>query len=381
MKQKYKVSRPYVLGTNPTKWVVGKGKTMAKMMNRNKNIDIVWGGGGMELFLAPSCDGGMELLDYKFDYDRIHKKCGGKCYYISRSGGSGKGYIDTLGDLTPVGYYRVDTVNNEFQYPVEVAEGISIMLPYASHQADKGEILHNYPVVIMVGEDAIVYCGFYTNMNDVLSTILSGQELKQEPRILKRTFVNTKSYWKKEVELKFYNLFGRSYYPWEFTTELLKDCTVYYPDERIHSIFRISTCEDGTLVRTTRIGQTLYASEVLKGDPCENVTEPISGWELAETNMLYKVRENNVYIVGWELADAAYQKKVERLSHFIPNSEAEKFKCFVLEHLPKSKYVEFELTVPKLLFFLNKEKQFANVRKGIAKKGTGGCPCNCKAVP
>mgnify|MGYP007010955267 FL=1 len=26
MKQKYKVSRPYVLGTNATKWVVGKGK-------------------------------------------------------------------------------------------------------------------------------------------------------------------------------------------------------------------------------------------------------------------------------------------------------------------------------------------------------------------
>ena len=36
--------------------------------------------------------------------------------------------------------------------------------------------------------------------------------------------------------------------------------------------------------------------------------------------------------------------------------------------MPSSKYVEFEITVPKLLFFLNKEKQFANVRKGIATK-------------
>ena len=344
---------------------------MANYMNRNnsKHIELSWGDGGTDLFLAP-CDSGLEILDYEYDFGRIHEKCGGKCYYQSRSGYSGAGFIEQYADLTRVGYYRIDTVHNEFQYPVQLTDEVSIMLPYVSHECDKRSTLENNPVVIMVGNSTIIYCGFYTNMNDVLSTLLSGQELKQEPRILKRTFVNTKSYWKsaEEVELKFYNLFGRSYYPWEFATELLKDCTVYYPNERIHSIFRISTCEDGTLVRTTRIGQTLYASEVLKSDPCESVTEPISGWELAETNMLYKVRENEVYIVGWKLAKTAYEKKMERIARFIPASEAAEFKSFVKEHLPSTKYVEFETTVPKLLFFLNKEKQFANVRKGIATK-------------
>jgi len=342
-------------------------------MNRNrKHIDLSWGDGGTDLFFAP-CDGGFEILDYEYDFGRIHEKCGGKCYYQSCSGCSGAGYIEQYADLTRVGYYRVDTVHNEFQYPVHLTDEVSIMLPYVSHESDKRSTLENNPVVIMVGKSTIIYCGFYTNMNEVLTTLLSGEELKQEPRILKRTFVDTKSYWKsaEEVELKFYNLFGRSYYPWEFATELLKDCTVYYPDERIHSIFRISTCEDGTLVRTTRIGQTLYAAEVLESDPCEKVHEAFPGWEFAGTNMtnmLYKFRENDVYIVGWELADVAYQKKIERIARFIPASEAAEFKSFVKEHLPSTKYVEFEITVPKLLFFMNKEKQFANVRKGIATK-------------
>ena len=341
---------------------------MANVNRRNKKIGLSWGYGGTDLFLAP-CDGALAVLDYEFDTDRIHEMVGGKCYYHSRSGYSGAGFIEKYGDLTPVGYYRVDTAYNEFQYPVEIADDISLMLPYASHQKDKWDTLSNYPVVITVGKDTIIYCGFYTNMTSVLTALLSGEEIKQEPHILKKTFVDTESYLKSsnEVEIKFYNLFGWSIYPWEFV-KLPINYVVYYPNERIHSIFHISDLQDGTLVRTTRIGQTLYASSVLKGDPCENVTEPISGWELAGPNMLYKLRENEVYIVGWELAEAAYEKKVERIARFIPDSEAAEFKSFVKAQLPSSKYVEYELTVPKLLFFLNKEKQFANVRKGIAKK-------------
>lgn len=343
---------------------------MANYNRRNNNIELSWGSGCTDLFLAPCEDGGLQLLDYEFDFDRIHEMCGGRCYYQSCSGASGAGYIEKYASLTRVGYYRVDTVHNEFQYPEKLNDEISIMLPYSSHESDKRKTLETNPVVIMIGDNTIIYCGFYTNMNEILATLLSGQELQQEPNILKRNFVNTKSYWKssREVELKFYSMFKRSYYPWEFATDLLKDCTVYYPNERIHNIFRISTCEDGTLVRTTRIGQTLYATEVLKSDPYENVTEPISGWELAETNLLYKVRESEVYIVGWELAQKAYDKVVERVARFIPSSEAEEFKKFIREHLPSEKFVEYEVTVPKLLFFLNTEKQFAAIRKGIAKK-------------
>lgn len=342
---------------------------MAESKKNKKSIDLAWGDGDTCLFLAP-CKDGFEVLDYEFDFDRIHKRCGGKCYYQSVSGYSGAGYIKEYADLTRVGYYRVDTVHNDFHTPVKLTDEVSIMLPYVSHEEYKRKTLETNPVVIMVGKSTIIYCGFYTNMNEVLTTLLSGEELKQEPRILKRPFVDTRAYWKKngEVELKFYNLFGYSFYPWEFATELLEDYAVNYPDERVHSIFRISTCKDGTLVRTARIGQMLYAAEVLENDPCEGVSQAIPGWEFADTNMLYKVRENEVYVVGWELAQKTYDKRVERFARLIPDNEVKDFKNFVKGYLPSAKYVEFELTVPKMLFFLNKEKQFADVRKGIAKK-------------
>lgn len=344
---------------------------MANTRKNGNHIDLSWGAGTTELFLAPYEDGGFVLLDYEYDFERIHKKCGGRCYYQSHSGYSGDGYIERYADLTRVGYYRVDTAynDNESQYPVEVAEGISLMLPYVAHQIDKNETLEKNPVVIKVGDSTVIYCSFFINMNEVLSILLSGQELKQEPRMLKRTFIDTKCLESKEVEIEFYNLFGYSHYPWEFVTDLLKDFMLYYPDEQIHKILRISKCEDGTLVRTTKIGGALYATEILRNDPCENVTEATQGWKFAETNMLYKLRENEVYIVGWEVADVAYEKKIKRFAErLLQPSETEEFETFVKGKLPSSKYIEFEVTVPKLLFFLDKEKQFANVRKGIAKK-------------
>lgn len=336
-----------------------------------KNIELSWGSGDTTLFVAPCNEGGLMLLDYEFDYDQIHEKCGGRCYYQSRSGASGAGYVYSYADMIPVGYYRVDTAYNEWHSPVEIYDEISIMFPYMSYQQDKQETLENNPVVIRVGENTLIYCGYYTNMNQVLTTLLSGEELHGEPQVLKRTFVKKDCWGRRyedDVEIRFYNLFGHTFYPWEFLTDVIKDSSVYYPEERVHSIFRISKYEDGTLVRTSRIGQSLYATKILEADPCEHVDVAIPGWELAETNMLYKLREKEVYIIGWELAKPAYDKVIERVTRFIPSSEAEEFKNFVREHLPSYKYVEFEVSVPKLLFILNKEKQFADIRKGIAKK-------------
>ena len=341
------------------------------MANKIKktNIDLGWGDGGTELFLTP-VKGGLEVLDYEFDYDRIHKMCGGRCYYRSCSGYSGAGYIEKLGDLTRVGYYRVDTVHNEWQYPEEVEYGLKIMLPYATHEECKEETLENYPVVILLGEDAVIYCNFYENMNVVLADILAGRELQGKPKKLKKKFVDTSSYYKRvdEVEIKFYNFFGYASYPWEFVGELLKDYEVDYPKEWLHRMCHLSKCDDGTLVRTCKIANRLYATEVLEKDPLENLEKEISGWGFLETNMVYKVRKNDVHIIGWKIAEEAYGKRIERMSRFIPTAEKADFTSFVKEHLPDTKYVDFEETVPKLLFFLEKEKVLTNVRKGIAKK-------------
>lgn len=348
---------------------------MAKYMerrNNNKRIEVRWGGGDTTLFFAPH-DGSVELLDYEYDYEWIHEECGGMLYYQSRSGASGAGYIEKTEKLVPVGFYRVDTAYNDWHCPVGLTDEVSIMLPYVSHERDKKDTLEKYPVVIIVGKTTIIYCGFYTNMNEILRKVLSGEKMGFEPRILKRKFFNTNPYhywiYEEVVELEFYNLFGYSFYPWEFVTAILEDYKVQYPEELVYRIFHLSTSSDGKLVRTVRIGQQLYAVEALDTDPLEK-GESIPGWETADTHIMYKVRENDVYIVGWELAKEAYEKKVERIARFFPEAEGEEFKNFAKNSIPSVKYIEFELNVPKLLFFMYKGEQLAKVRKGIAHKVT-----------
>lgn len=339
------------------------------MMNKKNNgIDVAFGGGASSLFLAP-VDGGFELLDYEFDSERIHQIGGGRQYYQSCSGYSGAGYLTHYGELIPVGYYRVDTALNDHQFPVNLTDEISIMFPYVSHGSDVQSTLENNPVILQVSNDTIIYVDFYTNMNEVLETLLSEEELPQEARILKKRFYNGYSQQEEEVELKFFNLFGeRSYYPWEFATDLLAPYCIYEPKERIHQIFRVTEREHGEWVKGCKIGQKFCSEELLKEDPCLEMKEAPKGWQLADTNLVYKVHEDHVYIVGWVLAEAAYQKKAKRLARLMPEAEAVDFTNFIEDNCSHGKYVEFELTVPKLLFFLDKEKQFAKVRKGIAKK-------------
>ena len=340
---------------------------MAKRSAKN-NISLGWGAGDTDLFFAPSKNGSVELLDYEYDHEKIHEMCGGRLYYTSWSGCSGAGYIKKWGELTRVGYYRVDTAYNEWQYPVNLSDEVSIMLPYQSHTEDKTDILENNPVVIRVGRNTLVYCHYYDNMCEVLSKLLAGEKLKEEPRTLTRTFVDVQRRYERVVELKFYDFFGWSYNPWEFVTDLFAESNIAHAGERLYELFHLAKCENGMLVSTTRIAGALYASKILEQDPCKALTESIAGWKVAGSQMAYRLYENEVHIVGWEDAETAYGKRIERVARFIPDAEKESFRAFLKENLNFTKYVEFEIVVPKLLFFLNKEKQYAEVKKGIARK-------------
>lgn len=339
---------------------------MAKRNEKN-NISLGWGSGETDLFLTPSEGGSVELLDYEYDYEKIHQMCGGRLYYRSWSGCSGTGYIRKWGELTRIGYYRVDTAYNEWQYPVKLSDEVSIMLPYQSHTEDKTDILENNPVVIRVGRNTLVYCHYYDNMREVLSKLLAGEKLKEEPRTLTRTFVDVQRRYERVVELKFYDFFGWSYNPWEFVKDLFAESKIY-AGERLYELFHLAKCENGMLVSTTRIAGALYASKILDKDPCEALTESIAGWEVAGSQMAYRLYENEVHIVGWESSEPAYEKRIERVARFIPDADKEGFKAFLKENLNFTKYVEFEIVVPKLLFFLNKEQQYAEIKKGIARK-------------
>lgn len=322
--------------------------------------------------MAPTEDGNVELLDYEYDYEKIYNMCGGRLYYSSMSGCSETGHIKNCGELIRVGYYRVDTTYNEWQYPVKLSDDVSIMLPYQSHIEDKKGLLENNPVVLRVGRNTLIYCHYYNNMCEVLSKLLTGQALEEQPRILKKTFVDVRencSRYEKVVKLKFYDFFGWSYNPWEFVTDLFSESIISYPGERIYELFHLAKCKDGTIVRTTRIGgSALYATEILPEDPCEALTDSIAGWKVGGPNMAYRLYESEAHIVGWENSETAYDKEIERVARFIPDADKEGFKAFLKENLNFTKYVEFEITDPKLLFFLNKKQQYAEVKKGIARK-------------
>ena len=351
----------------------------------NKKFDskkLGWGNGESTLFLLYSENGTWEVLDYEYDYERIHEECGGRCYYISRSGNSGSGFIKKFGRLIPVGYYRVDTVYNEHHSPIEVGEDIKLMLPYVTHEERKEETLYNYPVVIMQGCRTIIYVGFYTNMNEVLDLLLRGEDLIQEPQILRRSFVNPEDLWErqKDEEINFFNLFGeRSYNPWEFATELLEDYIVYPSDDRIHRIFHIAKSKSGKFVSISRIANTYYAREFLEEDPCEKVTHPFYGWEIEEPNLLYKLQEKQVYIVGWKDRATEYMRKTDQVARFLTEEEAKGFKKRIkalLENEPR--YVEYELEIPKMRFFMKEKEDCKAVWKGISSKVRSEVFCELK---
>lgn len=54
-----------------------------------------------------------QFFSYEEDASELHDKFGGKQYYESRTGLSGAGYLESLGDLIPFGWYRTDIRRDE----------------------------------------------------------------------------------------------------------------------------------------------------------------------------------------------------------------------------------------------------------------------------
>lgn len=275
--------------------------------------EIGWGNGCSTLFLAPAEDGGFVLYDYEFDYEKIHQLCGGMNYYQSRSGDTGEGYITKLDELIKVGFYRVDTKYNDFQFPEDIGNGYSMMLPYATHMEYKDTILAQNPVVIKDG-NRIIFCSYYDNMCEIVMNLFTQQKLEKSPRILKRNFYDVEYDETYEQEIMFYNMFGYCrQYPWEFCKEYLKrfECEEY-ENERLHSLFNIVE-KDGNLYTTTRIAGRKYYTGVLKENTFADLKEDFCnqhGWKL-EDGIIYKYKEKDVFVFGFVDYSALYKKMLQ----------------------------------------------------------------------
>ena len=341
-----------------------------------EKINVAWGEGGTDLFLNPTESGSFELLDYEYDTQKVHSIGGGRVTYKSQSGLTGNGFIKRLGTLIPVGYWRVDTVYHD-QYPVSVDKenDLKVMIPYQTHEPDKDSILRDYPVVILWGEDKIVYCEF-KQLTKILKKILLGEFSEEGGRLLTKKLLRSTPYTRKEpeeVKLHFYNLWGwkRPYpWPWEFTYELLDGFQLlprYGSDvnEEI-SILRIARDANGDLIRYTSISGVRYGEEIVPEEVLFNGETPIRGWELGKPYTLYRVRNDDVHIVAWTPLRRKLPGIIESFARCYPKGEAELIRG-LLEKINNS-YEEYELSINKLLFFGDEEKWFKEAQKGLNRK-------------
>jgi hypothetical protein len=133
----------------------------------SKRIELNWGGGDFSVALNLK-DG--QLHAYKGS-EQFHGEFGGKCYYTSRSGASGAGFINASPFVRSVSTYRTDSSFIEFpneQYLGHTVGDITVVAPidYRAHS-----IPGDYPVIVKDGNGNITFLDGYS-----LLSILTGKE-------------------------------------------------------------------------------------------------------------------------------------------------------------------------------------------------------------
>lgn len=264
-------------------------------------INIAFGSGCTELFLKYE-NGAPRVLDYEYDYAEIHKICGGRQYYTSRSGLSGDGWLQSYRNLIPVGYYRTDVAHFDWQNPVEVADGISVMLPYQAHNPEKR--WWAYPVVVTRAVesydergDVIVYTTLERLAEVVKALHLGKEENIGEIREYSKTFTDEHGYTTK-VSFKFINIWGdRSFNPWNFMTCKLQKfiCDEW---EGVWGVFGLTRMGENSYCRKHWLAGQYYRGEYLEGLTDEIFEE--GGEALA------------VFVPDWEIVDGTAARKSTR---------------------------------------------------------------------
>lgn len=349
--------------------------------------EVSWGSGSSDLFLQIE-NKKLVILDYEYDTNRLHELCGGYNYYSSRSGASGAGYFTNLGSLLPLGTYRTDTVHNDWQCFLPIGKinntVVSVAIPYESHLRDKDNLLnYSSPTIIKFGT-TVVYCDFYRNFIDLLSLILSGEDLPDKYELKKDGYIYpcrghhtmTKIFskinvWNAPVEdlvtLEFYNFCSmeKTPNPWEFLSGDLSEYSASTSEEVMYRLLGVEQLTDDTFARVLRFDTRSFRGSLIHGDPLET-GELTAGWKRLADDVIirYYDKSNSVHLVSYELAKVAYEKMVRRLAYRL--GEGDEFIKYVSNS--ESKYVEYELEIPKVLWLIDQNGRLAELRKGLAAK-------------
>mgnify|MGYP000868309211 FL=1 len=347
--------------------------------------DYSWGHGYTDLFLL--LEGQTpKILDVKSDRNELHAMCGGRTTYVSRSGDSGEGFLTQLGQLIPIGSWRVDTRHNhDYQFFASVGrtideyeEEVLVAIPYVSHEENKQDTLKKHPVVIKVGRK-VIYCDFFINFVQTLKAVLLGGDLPEFEgcRKVKKTFQKTFTFvnedewgdiWTEEenFEIEFYNLSQNKETPnpWSFFRDELIRYKVPYKQPRIFELLGVEKLEDNKFIRTINIDGSKYRGGLLEGNPLET-GELTAGWQQIAKDVLVRFYNNEkVHLLAYASKEV-YAKKIHRLAQKM--GEGEEFIEF-LESAHQGEYKEFEQVVPKALYMLDNTNLIARLRKDLADK-------------
>ena len=346
---------------------------------KNHEKNFYWGHGSTDLFLL--LEKTPKILDVEFDREELHNLCGGRTTYVSRSGDSGEVFLTQLGQLIPIGSWRVDTRHNhDYQFFASVGrtideyeEEVLAAIPYVSHEEDKQDTLEDNPVVIKVGRK-VIYCDFFTNFVQTLKAVLLGGDLPEFEgrRKVKKTFQKTfthvdKDDWEEEqnFEIEFYNLSQNKETPnpWSFFREELVKYQMFYRQPRIFELLGVEQLPDDKFVKVINIDGTKYRGELLEGNPLDT-GELTAGWQRIAEDVLIRYYDNEAHLLAYTSKEV-YTKKIHRLAQKM--GEGEEFIEF-LESAHQGEYEEFELLVPKALYMLDGTNLIAKIRKDLANK-------------
>ena len=324
-------------------------------------------------------------MDVESDRNELHAMCGGRTTYVSRSGDSGEGFLTQLGQLIPIGSWRVDTRHNhDYQFFASVGrtideyeEEVLVAIPYVSHEENKQDTLKKHPVVIKVGRK-VIYCDFFINFVQTLKAVLLGGDLPEFEgcRKVKKTFQKTFTFvnedewgdiWTEEenFEIEFYNLSQNKETPnpWSFFREELVKYQIFYRQPRIFELLGVEQLPDGKFVGAINIDGTKYRGKTLDGNPLET-GELTAGWQRVSEDVLIRFYNNEAHLLAYTSKEA-YAKKALRLANKM--NQGEELIEF-LKSAHQEEYEEFELLVPKALYMLDGTNLIAKIRKDLANK-------------
>lgn len=331
---------------------MSKQQQTRRTQNSFQRHNVSWGGGETDLFIRVNSEGNLDLLDYQYDYQALHQEFGGKNYYQSRSAGSGNGYLENLGDLIPVGFYRVDT-RWPLSYSKEIGEGWDLMLPYHKNQEDKEETLEKNPVVLRRG-DQILFVRFKELVN-VLPKLLDGgfkggiNHYSDRCQILKRRFAA------KEVMFRVYDLYNSGNA--NFESEVLSFMEYLIPNEarakirsKLNKLFKFIE-DDLGIFEIVEINGRLYKGDRLEASPLEDPDFLPSGWEPIDKRVAWKRYGTDIKLVCWK---ENFELNEEFPEVIVPEEELEKF-------------FFWELDIPNVLFQMNRAKYLEQMEKEMVE--------------